>query len=257
MSGSRDPNLLAQTIGSNIQTITQQTSEIQRIVNQLGTDRDTPDLRQRLQQKQQYANQLAKETDKCLKEYSSLPVAQDQRQRKIQRERLVNDFSNALALLQKTQRQAAQKEKEFVARVRASSRVSSGFADEPFGGIASPFESETQTQTQSYDDGITEEDLHLIQERETAIRQLESDITDINEIFKDLAVMVHEQGDMIDSIEANVESAEVHVQSATQQLASAANYQQKSRKKMCILIVVLAVLIVVVSLIIWASVNHG
>ncbi|GAA6073472.1 syntaxin-7, partial [Tachysurus ichikawai] len=48
MSGSRDPNLLAQTIGSNIQTITQQTSEIQRIVNQLGTDRDTPDLRQRL-----------------------------------------------------------------------------------------------------------------------------------------------------------------------------------------------------------------
>ncbi|KAF4091976.1 hypothetical protein AMELA_G00015770 [Ameiurus melas] len=256
MSGSRDPNLLAQTIGSNIQTITQQTSEIQRTVNQLGTDRDTPDLRQRLQQKQQYANQLAKETDKCLKEFSSLPVSHDQRQRKIQRERLVNDFSNALALLQKTQRQAAQKEKEFVARVRASSRVSSGFADDPFGGQASPFESETQAQTQSYDDGITEEDLHLIQERETSIRQLESDITDINEIFKDLAVMVHEQGDMIDSIEANVESAEVNVQSATQQLSSAATYQQKSRKKMCILIGVLALLIVIISLIIWASLKN-
>jgi syntaxin 7 len=41
---------------------------------------------------------------------------------------------------------------------------------------------------------------------------------DINEIFKDLGMMVHEQGDVIDSIEANIESAEVHVQQANQQL---------------------------------------
>ncbi|KAL7872611.1 hypothetical protein SRHO_G00075940 [Serrasalmus rhombeus] len=255
MSGSRDPNLLAQTIGSNIQSITQHTSEIKRIVTQLGTDKDTPDLRQRLQQKQQHVNQLAKETDKCMKEFTSLPVAADQRQRKIQRERLVNDFSNALAIFQKVQRQAAEKQKEFVARVRASSRVSGGFADDTFGGRASPFESESQAQKQSFEDGITEEDMHLIHERETAIRQLESDITDINEIFKDLAVMVHEQGDMIDSIEANVENAEVNVQSATQQLARAATYQQKSRKKICILIVVLVVLAVIVGLIIWGSIK--
>ncbi|KAL7851870.1 hypothetical protein SRHO_G00176550 [Serrasalmus rhombeus] len=228
MSGSRDPNLLAQTIGSNIQSITQHTSEIKRIVTQLGTDKDTPDLRQRLQQKQQHVNQLAKETDKCMKEFTSLP---------------------------KVQRQAAEKQKEFVARVRASSRVSGGFADDTFGGRASPFESESQAQKQSFEDGITEEDMHLIHERETAIRQLESDITDINEIFKDLAVMVHEQGDMIDSIEANVENAEVNVQSATQQLARAATYQQKSRKKICILIVVLVVLAVIVGLIMWGSIK--
>ncbi|KAI4873651.1 hypothetical protein NFI96_001174 [Prochilodus magdalenae] len=235
MSGSRDPNLLAQTISSNIQNITHHTSEIQRIVTQLGTDKDTTELRQRLKQKQQYVNQLAKETDKCMKEFTSLPVTADQRQRKIQRERLVGDFSNALAIFQKAQRQAAEKEKEFVARVRAGSRVSGGFADDAFGDgshfesppqpLSACLRSEVPAQTQSFEDGITEEDLHLIKERETAIRELESDITDINEIFKDLAVMVHEQGDMIDSIEANVESAEVNVQSATQQLSRAATYQ--------------------------------
>ncbi|KAG9282302.1 syntaxin-7 [Astyanax mexicanus] len=256
MSGFKDPNLLAQTIGANIQSITQQTSEIQRIVTQLGTDKDTPDLRQRLQQKQRQVNQLAKETDKCMKEFTSLPVTTDQqRQRKIQRERLVNDFSNALAIFQKAQRKAAEKEKEFVARVRANSRVSGGFADDAFAGSPSPFESENQSQKQSFEDGITEEDLHLIHERERAIKNLESDITDINEIFKDLAVMVHEQGDMIDSIEANVESAEVNVQSATQQLSRASEYQQKSRKKICILIVVLVVVAVIVGLIIWGSVK--
>lgn len=253
MSGQRDPNILAQSISSNIQNITQQTSEIQRIVSQLGTDKDTTELRQRLQQKQQYVNQLAKETDKYLKEFSSNA---DQRQRKLQRERLVNDFSNALALFQKTQRQAQQKEKEFVARVRASSRASTNFADDAFGRTASTFDNDDQIQKQGYEAGITEEDLNLIQERETSIRQLEADITDINEIFKDLAVMVHEQGDMIDSIEANVENADVHVQNATQQLASAATYQQKYRKKVCILLVILVVAIVVVSLIIWGSLKN-
>ncbi|XP_066555315.1 syntaxin-7 isoform X2 [Amia ocellicauda] len=250
----RDPNQLAQIISSNIQKITQQTSGIQRIVNQLGTPQDTTELRQQLQQKQLSVNQLAKETDRFMKEFGSLPVTTEQRQRKIQKDRLVNDFSNTLAIFQKIQRQAAQKEKEFVARVRASSRVSGGFPDDGFkGGNVLPSESEPPSYVQTQADAITEEDLMLIKERETTIRQLESDILDINEIFKDLGMMIHEQGDTIDSIEANVECADVHVQSATQQLARAADYQRKSRKKICILVVVLVILAVVIGLIIWAS----
>ncbi|XP_066555306.1 syntaxin-7 isoform X1 [Amia ocellicauda] len=194
----RDPNQLAQIISSNIQKITQQTSGIQRIVNQLGTPQDTTELRQQLQQKQLSVNQLAKETDRFMKEFGSLPVTTEQRQRKIQKDRLVNDFSNTLAIFQKIQRQAAQKEKEFVARVRASSRVSGGFPDDGFkGGNVLPSESEPPSYVQTQADAITEEDLMLIKERETTIRQLESDILDINEIFKDLGMMIHEQGDTI------------------------------------------------------------
>lgn len=54
-----------------------------------------------------------------------------------------------------------------------------------------------------------------------------------------------------DSIEANVESSEVHVERATEQLQRAAYYQKKSRKKMCILVLVLSVVIVILGLIIW------
>ncbi|MBZ3881504.1 Syntaxin-7 [Sciurus carolinensis] len=156
--------------------------EIQRTLNQLGTPQDSPELRQQLQQKQQYTNQLAKETDKYIKEFGSLPTTpSEQRQRKIQKDRLVAEFTTSLTNFQKVQRQAAEREKEFVARVRASSRVS-------------------------------------------------ADIMDINEIFKDLGMMIHEQGDVIDSIEANVESAEVHVQQANQQLSRAADYQCVQKK---------------------------
>ncbi|KAF3849710.1 hypothetical protein F7725_019429 [Dissostichus mawsoni] len=164
-------------------------------------------------------------------------VTTDPRQRKLQKERLVNEFSAALNSFQKTQRQAADKEREFVARVRASSRVSGGQPDDGFGNMP-PFLIDSQVQAQA--EAITEDDLRLIQERESSIRQLESDITDINDIFKDLGMMVHEQGDMIDSIEANVESADVH---------------RSSRKKICILMIVLAVVSVVIGLIIWGAVK--
>ncbi|XP_012734514.1 syntaxin-7 [Fundulus heteroclitus] len=243
-----DPNVLVQNISSNIQRITQLTSELQRSVFLLGTDQDSSQLRQTLQQKQQQGNLLAKDTDKLMKVFTSLPIGPDQRQRKLQKERLLNDFSAALNSLQKTQRQAADKEREFVARVRAGSRLSGGQPEDSFGN-ASPSYTQVQAQTEV----MTEEDLILIKERESAIRQLESDITDINDIFKDLGMMVHEQGDMIDSIEANVESADTNIQAGTQQLARAADYQRSSRKKMCILMVVLAVVAVVIGLIIWGS----
>uniref|UniRef100_A0ACB8GCJ2 Syntaxin-7 n=1 Tax=Sphaerodactylus townsendi TaxID=933632 RepID=A0ACB8GCJ2_9SAUR len=199
-------------------------AEIQRVLNQLGTPQDTHELRQQLQQKQQYTNQLAKETDKYIKEFRSLPSVSEQRQRKIQKDRLVNEFTTVLTNFQRIQRQAAEREKEFVARVRASSRVSGGVPEESYreGTLVSW---ESQPQSQIPDEEITEDDLRFIEERETAIRQLEADIMDINEIFKDLGMMIHEQGDIIDSIEANVETAEVHVQQANQQLSRAADYQ--------------------------------
>ncbi|XP_016087121.1 syntaxin-7-like, partial [Sinocyclocheilus grahami] len=116
-------------------------NEIQQMMRHFGTAQDTTDLRQTLQEKQQKVNQLAKATDKCMKDYSALPVTTEQRQRKIQRERLITEFSNALALFQKAQREVAKKEKEFVARVRASTRISGGDLDDGFGGFPSPFQS--------------------------------------------------------------------------------------------------------------------
>nr|BAG57998.1 unnamed protein product [Homo sapiens] len=207
-----DPAQLAQRISSNIQKITQCSVEIQRTLNQLGTPQDSPELRQQLQQKQQYTNQLAKETDKYIK--------------------------------------------EFVARVRASSRVSGSFPEDSSKerNLVS-WESQTQPQVQVQDEEITEDDLRLIHERESSIRQLEADIMDINEIFKDLGMMIHEQGDVIDSIEANVENAEVHVQQANQQLSRAADYQRKSRKTLCIIILILVIGVAIISLIIW-GLNH-
>ncbi|KAI3357962.1 hypothetical protein L3Q82_002954 [Scortum barcoo] len=179
-----------------------------------------------------------------------------QRQQKIQRDRLMNDFSAALNNFQAVQRRTAEKEKESVARARAGSRLSTedGARDEKLVSFDNQ-EDWGQMTTQTEEVAITEEDLELIKERETNIRQLESDIMDVNQIFKDLAVMIHDQGEMIDSIEANVENAEVHVERGTEQLQRAAYYQQKSRKKMCILAMVCSIVLIILGIIIWQAAN--
>uniref|UniRef100_A0A452IZ88 t-SNARE coiled-coil homology domain-containing protein n=1 Tax=Gopherus agassizii TaxID=38772 RepID=A0A452IZ88_9SAUR len=197
-------------------------------MSQLGTKQDSSKLQENLQQLQHSANQLAKETNEYLKELGSLPLplsASEQRQQKLQKERLMNDFSAALNNFQAVQRKVSEKEKETVARARASSRLSTDerLKEEQLVSFDS---NEDWNQMQSQEDvAITDQDLELIKERETAIRQLEADISDVNQIFKDLAMMIHDQGDMIDSIEANVESSEVHVERATEQLQRAAYYQ--------------------------------
>ncbi|XP_064186739.1 syntaxin-12-like isoform X1 [Anguilla rostrata] len=252
----RDFSSLIQTCSSNIQKITQNTGQIKSMLYQLGSKPDTPELEDRLQQLQHYTNQLAKETNKHLKDLGSLPLPlspSEQRQQKLQKERLMNDFSAALNNFQVVQRRAAEKEKESVARARAGSRLSAddGNRDEQL--VSFDNDDWGQTQSQEQEVAITEEDLELIKERETNIRQLESDIMDVNQIFKDLAVMIHDQGEMIDSIEANVESAEVHVERGTEQLQRGAYYQKKSRKKMCILALVLSLVVTILGVIIWQA----
>lgn len=116
-------------------------------------------------------------------------------------------------------------------------------------------EQERKREEQQIQDQIIEDDLTLIRDREERIRQLESDILDVNEIFKDLATMVNEQGETIDSIEGNVDKAYTNVETGTSQLAKAAEYQKKSRKKMCILLVILVIIAAVVTIIIVASVK--
>lgn len=67
-------------------------------------------------------------------------------------------------------------------------------------------------------------DIQLLQEREQAIRKIESDIVEVNQIFKDLATLVHDQGEIIDSIEANIESTNIQIHEGNEQLVKASDY---------------------------------
>ena len=50
-------------------------------------------------------------------------------------------------------------------------------------------------------------------------------MNDINVIFKDIAVMIHDQGDTVNSIEANIETTQSRIQMANENLGTALKNQ--------------------------------
>ena len=62
---------------------------------------------------------------------------------------------------------------------------------------------------------------------------------------------------ILDSIEANVDTAAVHVETANVQLEKAKSYQKAARKKMCCILVILLIAAGALALIIWVAVKNS
>ncbi|GAB1604664.1 syntaxin-7 isoform X2 [Argonauta hians] len=247
---------LSKSVSTNIQKIVKNVAELQRLVQYTGTAKDSQDLRDKVHEIQHYTNQVAKETTSYLKELAHFPQpssASDQRQRKMQNERLRSEFSDALNNFQSVQRLTAEKERASVIRARAHSGYGPmDFAEEKKNDDQLIYDggfSQTKQVLQMEEDV----DIELIQEREEAILKLESDIRDVNQIFKELGVMVHEQGEGIDSIEANVVNAEISIEAGVVQLENANKYKKRSRRNLCVVLLIVLAVIVLLSLIVWAA----
>ena len=92
--------------------------------------------------------------------------------------------------------------------------------------IHSPQSTQVPSQQHQQSQLLIEEevDMNALREREQAIRKIEGDIVEVNQIFKDLATMVHDQGEVLDSIEANIESTTIQIHEGTDQLVKASDY---------------------------------
>lgn len=88
----------------------------------------------------------------------------------------------------------------------------------------------------------------LIVEREAEIRNIEQGVTELNELFRDVAHIVSEQGEQLDVISNNVENTRNDTSGAALELGSAARYQRNARSKACCLLLILAVILTVVIL---------
>lgn len=95
------------------------------------------------------------------------------------------------------------------------------------------------------------------EQRAQDMERLESDIVLVNEMFTTLATYVHDQGDMIDSIEANTEVAYVQIQSGTQQLNTATQHRKSARRKKCICLAIVLLAATILSLAIGLSLRSS
>jgi len=72
-----------------------------------------------------------------------------------------------------------------------------------------------------------------IQERHSAVKDLERQLLGLHQIFLDMAVLVEAQGEMLDNIETQVSKANEYVNQGNKALTSAKALQKETRKWMC------------------------
>ncbi|KAG0570285.1 hypothetical protein M758_6G145200 [Ceratodon purpureus] len=94
-----------------------------------------------------------------------------------------------------------------------------------------------------------------IQERHDAVKEIERNLIELNQIFMDMATLVEAQGEQLNDIEQHVNKATSFVERGTTQLKVAKDHQRAKRKWVCMGIALIIILILIVLLPILRSVG--
>nr|XP_058898546.1 t-SNARE domain-containing protein 1 isoform X1 [Kogia breviceps] len=219
---------LFQETSASVFRINSNVAFLEQSLRSLGTPSGTQELRDSLHTVQQQTNHAITASTSALKQMAEL-LRGCSRQERLQLDRLKTQLSDAIQSYGVVQKKIAEKSR---ALLPTAQRV--GKQQSPQAPFAELSEDEKifnggdgvwQAQGQALLPEITEEDLEAIRLREEAILQIESDLLDVNQIIKDLASMVSEQGEAIDSIEAGLEAASSHAEAASELLAGASRHQ--------------------------------
>ncbi|KAK6289329.1 PREDICTED: syntaxin-21 [Theobroma cacao] len=221
-----------------------------RLVNSLGTPKDTSELRDKLHKTRLHIGQLVKETSAKLREASEADQnAEVSPLKKIADAKLAKDFQSALKDLQKAQRLAAEKETAY-APLNSKEVVPLSYAAHEV-EVNSPKRLEQQTLLVSkrqevvlLDNEITFNEA-IIEERDQGIKEVQQQISEVNEIFKDLSVLVREQGAMIDDIGSNIENSHSATVLATSHLKRASKIQRANSSTRCLLVLIFGIILLI------------
>ncbi|XP_042021800.1 syntaxin-22-like [Salvia splendens] len=254
-NGKQDPT---QAVASGIFQINTAVSTFQRLVNTLGTPKDTPDLREKLRKTRLHIGQLVKDTSDKLKQASELDHhVEASASKKITDAKLAKDFQAVLKEFQKAQRLAAERETAYTPFISQSDLPSSYSAsDMGVGADKTPEQRSQLLESRRQEVVLLDNEISfneaIIEEREQGIEEIQHQIGEVNEIFKDLAVLVHEQGTMIDDIGSHIEGAHAATGQGKSQLLKAAKMQKSNSSLTCLLLVIFGIVLLIVVIVLMA-----
>uniref|UniRef100_A0A7N0VM11 t-SNARE coiled-coil homology domain-containing protein n=1 Tax=Kalanchoe fedtschenkoi TaxID=63787 RepID=A0A7N0VM11_KALFE len=245
-AGRSAPPNSSQAVAAGIFQINTAVAGFKRLVDAIGTVKDTPDLRQKLHNTRLRVLQLVKETSAKLKALSESDRSSNVNPgKKVEDAKLARDFQFTLQEFQKVQQLASERESTYSPSLPPSSiledeQSASGLAQE-----SRPFLMEQKRQELVLLDNEIAFNDAMIDEREQGIREIQEQIGEANEIFKDLAVLVHDQGVTIDDIHSNIEASSSATIQARAQLVKASK-SVKSKSSWCWWVLGIVVVAVVV-----------
>ncbi|KAF8627433.1 hypothetical protein AX17_006247 [Amanita inopinata Kibby_2008] len=219
---------------------------ILKLVDQLGTAKDSAALRKSLHDLTESTRSMAKRSSEDLKKLSALQSSLPHLKTALQK--TSHDLQMSLVAFQRAQQVSAERQRTVVQGVKLA--VEEEHAHPSRHEETVPPSLPEQRQAQLLQTQLSPHELayqeSLVQEREAEIREIETGIHELSEIFRDLGTLVNQQGTMIDNIELNISSVAADTGSAVEELTTAAAYQRKAgRRAACLLLVVVFVLAIV------------
>ncbi|CAM6009257.1 unnamed protein product [Sphagnum balticum] len=219
-------------------------SSFRRLVNMLGTPKDTPSLREKLHAVEQNISLLVEETVARLKEENETDhLSSASTGKKLRDAKLAKDFQAVLLEFQGAQKLAQSREKAFTPNLLSPQSANQ----------LPPLSANNRLETREEEEAALLQQTHqllevenealyneaIIEEREQGIQEIQQQIGEVSEIFKDLAQIVANQGYMIDDIESNIESTQSATIQANLHLTKAAKNSKSSEYWKCIILAII------------------
>jgi t-SNARE complex subunit (syntaxin) len=85
-----------------------------------------------------------------------------------------------------------------------------------------------------------------IEDKYRDIKLLEQNVNLMHRMFLDLAALIHEQGELLNSVEQHVDKAAIYIEKSVKELDKAEKYQKSARYKKCCLLVILLIIVIVI-----------
>ena len=96
-----------------------------------------------------------------------------------------------------------------------------------------------------------------VQSRDHEIAQIAKSIEELGSIFKELAVLVIDQGTILDRIDYNMEAVVEHTKTGIKQLEKAEKHQKNARPMKCIMCLLLTITVLVILLLLKYRTRRG
>lgn len=220
-------------------------SKLRTEINRLGTRQDNPRLRERVQGLLEESRDKFKDVGEGVKKLQSWGEDITPSQ-KYSQQKLAREFGASLKEFQTLQRAAVEKLNASVSAARAALDVESPSEARGDRDELQLLQQQEQAHLAAQDD-VDFQDA-LIAEREEEIRNIEEGVGDLNVLFRQVAQIVSEQGEQLETIESTAINVRDDTRGADYELRSAARYQKNARSKACCLLLILAVILTIVLL---------
>jgi len=215
-------------------------------VARLGSAADTPDLRRRIAGSTQRFGELAQQFRDAVSKHPNKDGVATQK--------IMRDFQG---LLKNSERLlSTAREREAATLPHRAARASAAAAEQDEAARADIERQALLEQQRKQELLQTEGELRfneaLIEERDQAVTEISGQISEVHQIFQDLAVLVHDQGEMMDDIESNLTRAATRTMDAHTQIVRAERSQRRARNTWCFLMMLAAGAVGILLLIILA-----